>query len=119
MLMAAESAEANARDSGKKQNAEAKCIATCKCLLCRCSTLHSALAPPRSQAAHAYNEIVISSIVWQHSLPWLVAGFMYHSGSNEGEQRARMAQERFVQTFGSSAGAPPVIEFTGSRFVER
>ena len=72
-----------------------------------------------SQAAHAYNEVIISSIVWQHSLPGLVAGFMYRSGSSEGEQRARMAQEKFVETFGSSVGAPPVLEFTGNSFVER
>ena len=55
------------------------------------------------QKEHNYNEVIVSSIAWQHSLPWLVEAFVYLHGipgaTPEGEQRARTAQRAFVAAF--------------------
>ena len=96
------------------------------------------------QKSWDYNEVIISAIEWQRSLPWLVEAFVFlhgiHGATPEGERRARRAQRAFAAAFceqhegkkhldlhGAGAAAvrcaggttlPPVLRFTGSAFEE-
>ena len=86
------------------------------------SHLQGMLLAQRRRGQNTYNEVIISSIDWQHALPRMVEAFVIIDGawSREsdlnGEARARGAHAAFVQRFGAddpTVAHVPILRYGG------
>ena len=90
-------------------------------------TLQEQLAPQRNRNDLCgdddckYNEIIISARAWRQRMPHLIMAIFYPRGSRQGERRARLVRQAFLNTYRelgneSATGRPlvPLVVYNGA-----